>query len=587
MPRFRLRLLPVAVALMGCGADSGLIRGIVLLEDGVPEPGATVSLTGAARRDAVTDDDGEFMFQRLPDGRYALAISVPSTVEARRVQGIDVPSPGGTALAIRFTGAGSIIGRILLGDDVANDAVVEGVDIKIHEPPARATADAEGRFRFERVRRGRVSLSAVGRGIVSRESIPVLVERGKTTGVELTMINGRPPDTPGNRPPSITGPIVVTPLDTPQTDLTMLLPPATELVRGEAVLLECTATDPDGDPLQYVWSASSGSLISGSDRVATLTAGVESIGVSCSVLDGRGGMDSRDVVIDVLDPYYAGATLIPGGAILSNSYAGDFDLVVWLDDGRRGRVELPGSQWQPTGDGSIVVYNDRALGARSLLIGNIDTQAMVPTVTPLEVATLDAASYIATSSRIVWIDTSAQAWSRSMVGPETALMNAAGPRLVAAATGTMIAVESGPDEVHLIGSSGSPEFVVATPERNGNAFATDGTRVAFWANGRPMLATGVDVVELGSEQIRGSGRIFLTNEWVAYSHYRSPIEFVEATVVRLDGNTPLWSERVAIGPSEVLDLDGNRLLCGRPRSIETEPSADLWIVDLATVGVQP
>ncbi len=194
---------------------------------------------------------------------------------------------------------------------------------------------------------------------------------------------------------------------------------------------------------------------------------------------------------------------------------------------------------------------------------------------------------------MVWIDTTGQAWSSSLDGPQMQLMSAAGPRLAAAAGGTMIDVESGPNEVHLIGSFGTPDTVVATPERDGAAFATDGSRIAYWADGRPMLAAGPNVenvenpVELGSEQVRGSGRILLTHNWAAYSHYRSPIEFVEATVVRLVGNTPSWRKRVAIGPSEVLDLDGDRLLCGRPRSIETEPSADLWIVDLSTIGVQP
>ena len=92
---------------------------------------------------------------------------------------------------------------------------------------------------------------------------------------------------------------------------------------------------------------------------------------------------------------------------------------------------------------------------------------------------------------------------------------------------------------------------------------------------------------MGSETTAGNGRILVNDTWVAYSYYASPVDFVEATAVSLDGNIVLGSQRVAIGPSEVLDLDGDRLLIGRPRAIESEPSADLWIFDLSELEGGP
>ncbi|MFZ0391317.1 MAG: LamG-like jellyroll fold domain-containing protein, partial [Calditrichia bacterium] len=69
---------------------------------------------------------------------------------------------------------------------------------------------------------------------------------------------------------------------------------------GAQSQLICTAADPDGDSLQYIWSASDG-VLSGSDSsviwTAPLTAG--NYFVHCRVSDGRGGeaQDSISIVV--------------------------------------------------------------------------------------------------------------------------------------------------------------------------------------------------------------------------------------------------------------------------------------------------
>jgi hypothetical protein len=113
--------------------------------------------------------------------------------------------------------------------------------------------------------------------------------------------------------------------------------------------------------------------------------------------------------------------------------------------------------------------------------------------------------------------------------------------------------------------------------------------VAYWLAGLPTLASASGQVTLSAEAIplTAVGRIALGPDRAAYSYYDSPLDFVEATVVELDGDTPLTPERVAIGPSEVLDLRGDRLLLGRPRAEEREPSGELWVVDLDLGGSTP
>jgi len=84
-----------------------------------------------------------------------------------------------------------------------------------------------------------------------------------------------PPPPPSNRPPTVAC----------EVEKSTILP-------GETVRVRATASDPDGDPLTYTWSASAGK-ISGSGAQATLdSTGVvppATITVTVRVSDGRGG----------------------------------------------------------------------------------------------------------------------------------------------------------------------------------------------------------------------------------------------------------------------------------------------------------
>jgi len=67
----------------------------------------------------------------------------------------------------------------------------------------------------------------------------------------------------------------------------------------------CTASDPDGDQLGYIWSASAGEIIGDADAVTWVATPYEgSYGVAVTVLDGRGGeaMDYVTLAVTANEP---------------------------------------------------------------------------------------------------------------------------------------------------------------------------------------------------------------------------------------------------------------------------------------------
>lgn len=562
------------------------------------EANASVTLSGTERV-GVTDLRGNFRFSDLAPGTVALTVAVPWTVEVRFVQVVEVDDHrvdedfAADVIAISFTAAGIIEGRVELPRDSPRDdheyGGLEAVEVQMACPPRSAITDAGGRFRFDNVPQGTRHLTATGTGLVGTAD-PVLVLRGQTSAVVLQLEYGRPPDQPGNSPPVMNGPITIIPLTDNTSDVTFIRPPAEGMVRGERAALGCSASDPDNDVLQYVWSASSGFLDAGNSPAAVITAGRDDAGVSCTVLDGRGGVAATHRVIEVQDTYFAGASLFTGGAVLSAAYGSEFDLVLWTPSWS-GRLTQTGDQWLPQANGSFVAYIDRSTGADALLAGDIDIEGEPP-VAAAQIHN-GAASFAATDHGVAWVTDQGAALFRDREGNQFVLATGLDPATdsqIATAADT-VGVSRG-ETVELYRVDGAaPSFVnvILTPWRAVGRFATDGYRIAYWSGGKPMLATASTQLELGTDEIpwTTAGRIALTDTHCAYSFYESPLRFVEATVVWLEGDQPVNTERAATGPSEVLDLDSWRLLLGRPRSEESEPSADLWIVDLESLGVEP
>jgi protocatechuate 3,4-dioxygenase beta subunit len=97
----------------------------------------------------------------------------------------------------------------------------------------------------------------------------------------------QPQGSSSNRPPSV-------------SDVT-LDPNSPEVTRGMAVRLSVTATDPDGDPLEYKWAATGGSfdLIEGHRATWRAPDLAGSFTVTATVTDGRGGTTTAQTVFTV------------------------------------------------------------------------------------------------------------------------------------------------------------------------------------------------------------------------------------------------------------------------------------------------
>ena len=75
----------------------------------------------------------------------------------------------------------------------------------------------------------------------------------------------------------------------------------TKILQGTSCNIDCIASDPDGDKLSYAWSVDRGG-ISGSGANVTWTApsGGGQFIITATVLDGRGGVTSKEVLITVV-----------------------------------------------------------------------------------------------------------------------------------------------------------------------------------------------------------------------------------------------------------------------------------------------
>ena len=115
--------------------------------------------------------------------------------------------------------------------------------------------------------------------------------------------NTRAPGTPPP-PPTTPPPLPPTPPPPPNQPPTVTLSCAPcEVERGGEATLTATASDPNGDPLTYAWSASDGVIAGAGDTAAVRWTAPDRIGtvtIRVEVSDGEGGAAEAKVAIEVL-----------------------------------------------------------------------------------------------------------------------------------------------------------------------------------------------------------------------------------------------------------------------------------------------
>jgi outer membrane protein OmpA-like peptidoglycan-associated protein len=125
------------------------------------------------------------------------------------------------------------------------------------------------------------------------DSLGFQVRIGYHPGVRIFVPPPPPPPPPQPPPPQANRPPTVKARCEPCT-----------VEVGRTSTVTCDASDPDGDPLTYKWSAPTGKFTSSTDRQTPWTAPMQEgpVPVTCSVSDGRGGNASDTVTIQVIRP---------------------------------------------------------------------------------------------------------------------------------------------------------------------------------------------------------------------------------------------------------------------------------------------
>lgn len=155
---------PARVVLVRTSELRGLVRGL----DGAPLPGATVVAAGSGLwppRRLTSDAQGRFALSPLPAGIYELRASSADAVSAPR-EGLLLEPASALEVELPLIAGARLSGRVLDEDDGTPlaGAELEVIEDALTATPARAVADADGRFAVSPLRavRQRVWVRAPG-----------------------------------------------------------------------------------------------------------------------------------------------------------------------------------------------------------------------------------------------------------------------------------------------------------------------------------------------------------------------------------------------------------------------------------------
>lgn len=249
-----------------------------------------------------TGAEGSFLFVGLEPGSYRLLVEPgPFAQERQLARSVEVVARQVTTVpAIALGAAGSISGRIELIDGAEGT----GFRVQVLGSSLSTVSDARGNFSLHRVPEGtaEIIVERENSGIARRAGIVVAAFGDNDIGTVIV----DPDAVTSNRHPRFTSATVLfhnngTAEQDAVQPLPYNLPPGT-VRRFDQILLQATATDPDGDTLQYEWSASAGvltSALTASPLWQPGPAAGSGATITVTVSDGHGGSArlSGDVAI--------------------------------------------------------------------------------------------------------------------------------------------------------------------------------------------------------------------------------------------------------------------------------------------------
>jgi hypothetical protein len=321
----------------------------------------------ATPRVAITQDNGEYRFDGVVDGSYALFFTTERWVfenNVNRVITVQKPEDSLDLVvdAVTFSPAGVLKGRVVSMD---GSDQYEGIIINLEGTAFQARAAMDGSFDFGRLPTRAYRATAIGRGVVSEKPVELRVRAERESDVTVLIKSTPAPVIAPNRPPVFTSGGIEMEIVPPAAaaspmrvfDSSLLAP--NQIVRGMKAIFRCKASDPDADALAYAWQVSGGTQkqLSADSVEWSSTSGAASI--RCTVTDSQGAFVTATRLVDVRDFRLSGASLANGQVVFSQSDAGvpDYDLVVFDVTAKTyRRLPAPGNQIRPAAFGAFVLY---------------------------------------------------------------------------------------------------------------------------------------------------------------------------------------------------------------------------------------
>ncbi len=285
-----LFLLVVSLCAIGCEqrlprAPGHRLSGRVRVEHA---PGIVhVLLDG--ERSVEADGMGDFAFADVSDGPHVIsAQAMFATLEGPVASGALVNGRNFDSVYLELTPIGRVTGVVYS----ESGATVSGARVFVAGTPATTFSQPDGRFELERVPLGTRAVVATKDGASTRVADVIITPDGAMP-VELRFSDGGMDDP--TRPNEL--PVIAALRFSPKNnrDENPRAIPAASKTRpdvvhpGSTLVLSVEASDPEGEPLSYLWSVDKGALSGGDAPSVEWTTGNQNAEVVIVVFDPRGG----------------------------------------------------------------------------------------------------------------------------------------------------------------------------------------------------------------------------------------------------------------------------------------------------------